>query len=546
MLIRRPAKNYIDQKCDLTIEKRYLLLPVKDGGLQTWFRIESEGNIEYEFVIELVEENPDFYACLNVEKWRGKTLTLVAERTREGSRPFAGIPQSDERPDAETAYKEKYRPQYHFSPRFGWTNDPNGLVYYDGEYHLFYQHNPFGVRWNNMTWGHAVGTDLLHWDEGDDAIRPDELGTIFSGSAVVDWNNTAGLQTGDEKTLIAIYTYNGPSMRYGHRASQGMAYSNDRGRTWTKYAKNPILFHIIGGNRDPKVFWHEESQKWIMPLYMEGEDYALFGSENLREWSKLCDIKNLGCSECPDMFELPVDGRVDQTKWVFWGADGKYLIGHFDGITFTPESEPLMAKYGGNDYAAQSYSNTPGRRIQFSWMSGGVYPNMPFNQQFSVPRELTLRTTPDGIRLCTNPVVELESLRGDSLRKTDIALGEKTEIPIFDDELLDLVMTVKPGNAKKLTFNIRGQKFEFLLDEKQVVSGDVIAPAAPIAGKLTVRVLMDRMSMELFVNDGLTQIAQCFVPEDNASYPNLEVSSDGSDAVLENLEVWKLQSVYAK
>ncbi|MBR5626157.1 MAG: GH32 C-terminal domain-containing protein, partial [Thermoguttaceae bacterium] len=181
-----------------------------------------------------------------------------------------------------------------------------------------------------------------------------------------------------------------------------------------------------------------------------------------------------------------------------------------------------------------------------SWMSGGVYPNMPFNQQFSVPRELTLRTTPDGIRLCTNPVVELESLRGDSLRKTDIALGEKTEIPIFDDELLDLVMTVKPGNAKKLTFDIRGQKFEFLLDEKQVVSGDVIAPAAPIDGKLTVRVLMDRMSMELFVNDGLTQIAQCFVPEDNASYPNLEVSSDGSDAVLENLEVWKLQSVYAK
>ena len=268
-------------------------------------------------------------------------------------------------------YQEQYRPQFHFSPMKNWTNDPNGLVFYKGEYHLFFQHNPTGINWGNMTWGHAVSPDLVHWTQLEHAIHPDKLGTIFSGSAVVDWDNTAGFQTGDEKVIVCIYT------SAGNPFTQSIAYSNDRGRTWTKYEKNPVLKHIVGGNRDPKVFWHAPTKKWVMALFLDGGKYALFGSPNLKEWTKLSDVPPSGADECPDMFELPVDGDAKNTRWVFWGGNSNYLIGKFDGTTFTKEAGPFRFEHGNNYYAAQSYSDIPkedGRRIQIAWMHGGRYP----------------------------------------------------------------------------------------------------------------------------------------------------------------------------
>ena len=191
-----------------------------------------------------------------------------------------------EPPENVPLYQESLRPQFHFTSRTNWLNDPNGLVFYKGEYHLFFQHNPLGINWGNMTWGHAVSSDLLHWRQLDDAIAPDRLGTIFSGSAVIDWNNTAGLQTGTEKPLIAIFTSAGGTSTESNKQpfTQSIAASNDRGRTFRKYDHNPVLGHIIGGNRDPKVIWHAASKKWVMALYLDGDQYALFSSTDLKNW----------------------------------------------------------------------------------------------------------------------------------------------------------------------------------------------------------------------------------------------------------------------
>ena len=259
-------------------------------------------------------------------------------------------------------YQETYRPQFHFSAKENWLNDPNGLVYYKDEYHLFFQHNPTGIDWGNMTWGHAVSTDLLHWKQLPNAIEPDDLGTIFSGSAVVDWNNTSGFQTGTEKVLVAFYTSAGDYAAEKKAFTQSIAYSNDRGRTWTKYEGNPVIGHIEGHNRDPKVIWHEPTQRWVMALYLDGNKFALLGSTNLKEWAPLCEIEMPGVTECPDLFELPVDGNPENMKWVFWGGNGNYVIGSFDGTNFTKETEPLQSEWGRNGYAGQTWSDIPGGR----------------------------------------------------------------------------------------------------------------------------------------------------------------------------------------
>ena len=294
------------------------------------------------------------------------------------------------------------------APLKNWTNDPNGMMYYKGEYHLFFQHNPFGKNWGNMTWGHAVSPDMFHWTQLDHAILPDKLGTVFSGSGVVDWENTAGFQTGDEKVLVCIYTSARAAFHSVDRLQQRSR------RTWTKYAGNPVLKHIAGSNRDPKVFWHAPSKKWIMALFLDGNTYALFASPDLKQWSKLCDVPVPGGSECPDFFELPVDGDAAKSKWVFWSANNSYLLGTFDGKVFRKEAGPLRTHYGKHRYAAQTFSDIPkedGRRLQIAWMSGGQYPEMPFNQQMSLPVSLVLRTFPEGVRLCTLPVKEVEALR---------------------------------------------------------------------------------------------------------------------------------------
>jgi len=498
------------------------------------------------------------WATWDVADLAGKTATIqIVDRATDGwgHINIDQIVQSDIHkveplPPLAPLYQERYRPQFHFSPKINWTNDPNGLVYYKGEYHLFFQHNPSGINWGNMTWGHAVSPDLIHWTQLEHAIYPDKLGTIFSGSAVVDWNNTAGFQTGDEKVIVCIYTsaagYTDESK--GQRFTQSIAFSNDCGRTWTKYEKNPVLKHIAGDNRDPKVIWHAPSKKWIMSLFLDGEQYALFGSPNLKEWTRLSDVPPVGTAECPDIFELPVDGDANNTRWVFWGGSGNYSIGKFDGKTYVKEAGPFRFEYGNNYYAAQSYSDIPkedGRRIQIAWMNGGRYPGMPFNQQMSFPSALTLRTLPEGIRLCREPVKEIEKLHDKQHSFKDLSLqaGDDLLKDIAGD-LFDIRMEFEPGDAEEVTLNVRGKPVVYDVKKKQVVFLGKTAKLEPIEGKVKLQALVDRASIEVFGPDGRFSMSSCFLP--SPGNKKLSLTAKGGKARVKSLEVWELKSAWPR
>jgi sucrose-6-phosphate hydrolase SacC (GH32 family) len=446
----------------------------------------------------------------------------------------------------EPLYDETYRPQFHFTARANWHNDPNGLVFYRGEYHLFFQHNPSGINWGNMTWGHAVSRDLIHWRQLDHALFPDRLGTMFSGSAVVDWDNTAGFQQGKEKALVAIYTAAGDTSpeSKGQPFTQCVAFSNDRGRTWTKFPQNPVLPHILGGNRDPKVVWHAPSSRWIMALYKDATTFAFFASPDLKQWTHLHDIEVPGCGECPDFFEMPVAGEPRTRKWVWTAANGHYLVGDFDGRKFTPETGPHIEDWGKNYYAVQTYSDIPpndGRRIQIAWMNGGRYPGMPFNQQMSFPCELTLHRLPEGLRLARWPVKEIERLwtARRSLPHRNLLPGENPLAGITG-ELLDLQAEIQLGDATEAGFTIRGEPVRYVRADKQLVCLGKTAPLDAPEGRLRLRILVDRTSLEVFAQDGKVSMSSCFVPKPREQ--NLECFARGGTARIIALDVRPLRS----
>jgi fructan beta-fructosidase len=331
---------------------------------------------------------------------------------------------------------ETHRPQFHFTPQKGWMNDPNGMVYYKGEYHLFYQHYPDSIVWGPMHWGHAVSKDMLHWEHLPIALFPDKLGYIFSGSAVVDENNTSGFGKGDEKPLIAMFTYHDMAGEKAKRTdfqTQGIAYSVDKGRTWTKYANNPVIKSPnVKDFRDPKVLWHEATKEWIVTLAV-ADHVEFYASKDLKEWTKRSEFGKTegshgGVWECPDLFPLKVDGATE--KWVLivnigngspnGGSGTQYFVGQFDGKTFKNDNKPndiLWLDYGRDNYAGVTWSNTPdNRRILIGWMSNWQYaqvvPTKTWRSATTLPRELTLKMTEKGVRLVQKPVKETEILRG--------------------------------------------------------------------------------------------------------------------------------------
>ena len=444
-------------------------------------------------------------------------------------------------------YEETYRPQFHFTAKKNWLNDPNGLIYYNGEYHLFFQHNPSGIDWGNMTWGHAVSPDMVHWEQLPHAIEPDELGTIFSGSGVVDWDNTSGFQTGEESVLVVIYTSAGEFAPKETVYTQSIAYSNDSGRTWTKYENNPVLSNLAKGNRDPKVVWHIPSKKWVMALYLEKNDFALFGSSDLKSWTKLSDIHLPDAGECPDLFELPVDGNPDHTKWVFWGANGRHFIGTFDGEHFTAESDVLRTEHGANCYAAQSWSDIPSadnRRLQIAWMSGGKYPDMPFNQQMAFPCELTLRTTAEGIRLFRKPVKEIETIHDQRHSWNNRKLTSTNNfLDGIEGELFDIRTEIELGDASAVGFTVRGEDIHYDIDTQTLSCLEKSASLQPIDGRIELQILVDRSSIEVFGNDGRLSMCSCFLPD--AKNRSLRIFSSGGEARIISLDVYELQSAWS-
>ncbi len=536
---RKPPGLLANVTREITLERRYLHLPVKNGTPKRRLSVLVDGQPPRSFDIELADSAPDWWAFMDIGPFQGKRATLKVDKLPEDSVGLSAIDQSDQIKGAETLYREKLRPQFHFSPRRGWNNDPNGLVFYQGEYHLFFQHNPYGWSWGNMHWGHAVSPDLVHWQELPIALYPDQLGTMYSGSAVVDWHNTAGFQKGEEKVLVCIFT------AAGNPFTQGIAYSNDRGRTWTKYEHNPVLPHVAGENRDPKVIWYEPDRKWVMALYLDKSDFALFSSKDLKKWEKMSDVAIPGTSECPEFFEIALDGNRQNPRWVFYGGNGRYLVGRFEGRTFTAESGPHTLHHGNCWYASQTYTDIPpedGRRILIPWGTMAT-PGMAFNQMMGLPVELTLRTTDEGPRLLAYPVREHASLRARSHRIPPQPLNPgENPLAAVRGELLDLTAELSVGNATELGFNLRGVTVSYDAKKQELSCKDKKAPLKPLDGRIRLRLMVDRTSVDIFGNDGRLYMPMgVIVPPDNLS---LGVYAKGGSAKITALEVHELKSAW--
>lgn len=475
----------------LKLTGQYLNLPIKNGAAKRWMTVSIPGELPKRFYIELADGPPDWWAFIDVARFKGTSCRVEVDELREDSRALSSIVVSDEIQGAKDLYSEKFRPQFHFTARRGWLNDPNGLVFYKGEYHMFFQHNPYGWGWGNMSWGHAVSKDLVHWQELPVALDPDPSGTMYSGSAVVDWSNTAGFAKGEERALVAMYTAAGKPF------TQGTAYSTDRGRTWTKYAGNPTVPFIEAENRDPKVVWYEPEKKWVMSLYLDREDYAIFTSPDLKKWDRVDTVTLPGTSECPNFFPMPLDGDPSKTKWVFFGANGGYLVADFDGHHFKPDA-PIQHMQSGNCwYAAQVFSDIPsedGRTILIPWGQLAI-PGMPFNQLMGLPVELTLRSTPNGPIIDSVPVRELKALRDEEIVLTSQSTVEA-------GELFEVDATFEPGPEDIIQFTARGVPITYEASKEELTCLDRHAKLSPIDGKVRLHIFVDRTSIDIFGNDG--------------------------------------------
>ena len=442
-------------------------------------------------------------------------------------------------------YSEKYRPQFHFSAMKNWLNDPNGLFYYNGTYHLFFQYMPPHRPGAYKDWGHAISTDLVHWQQIPNHITPHKVwGGCWSGSAVVDVNNTSGFKNGEQKPIVAFITNGGnPKAGLGPMCTQCIAYSTDGGNTFVYYDQNPVIKNIHNSNRDPKVVWHQESKKWIMSLYMDqGFDFGLFASSDLKDWRYLSTVTLEGVTECPGFLPLPVDGNTNDQKWLFFGANGNYKIGTFDGKIFKPLTKVLRGDYGKNFYAAQTWNNTPDDRcILIAWMPTKRYPGMPFEQQMNFPTELHLKTTPEGLKIFRNPIDEISKLYNKESKWDNVSL--KPGDNLFENLKGDLYdINVEVGaNTSSFTIGARGATIHYDASKKWVSCGGPTVentmkteskeagdnPAenlknnlgeallVPRKGTVKLRILIDRTTVEVFGNDGEVVITSCFMPATN-------------------------------
>jgi len=538
-IVLTDTKPVIKQMTTLTREliltQRYLHLPVSGKGPKQPRRprvsLEVGGVKVREFEIELGEQ-PEWFAHLDVSAWKGQKARLSVEKFPEDSPVLDLVKQADTIADAATCYHEPLRSQQHFSPRRGWTNDPNGMVYSQGEYHLYFQHNPFGWNWGNMHWGHAVSRDLVHWEELPIAIYPAKFGDwVFSGSAVVDRENSSGWKTGENELLVAAFTSTG--------RSECIVYSNDRGRTWTEYEHNPVVKHA---GRDPRLLWHAGSNQWVMAVYDEFEKQrwiAFYTSPDLKKWT--FQSRSEGYFECPDLFELPLDGESGKRKWILTAADSNYRVGTFDGQKFQPETAKLKGSQGVGFYAAQTFSNEPsGRVVQIGWLKAPS-PKMPFNQCMSLPLQLKLRPTADGPRLTWWPVAELTKLRQQT---HELPVGDvppdRDPLEKIAARIGELEVEFAPGKATQVEFQLRGITLMYDAAKQELVFGKQQVPVTLVDGKLRLRVFVDRTCVEVFVNDG-----QIYLPHPAiAEQGKIGIQVHGGAAQFTRLNAYELGSIW--
>ena len=478
---------------------------------------------------------------------------------------------------------EAFRPAFHYSPARNWMNDPNGLVWYDGEYHLFYQHNPLATDWGNMSWGHAVSPDLATWEELPVAIPFTDAEQVFSGSVVVDHANTSGLGSVDEPALVALYT--SVDSLTGLQA-QALAHSTDRGRTWSRYGGNPVLDVGSSDFRDPKVFWYEGGY-WVMVVMLAAERVVQFyRSDDLIEWAHLSDFGPLDAAaalwECPDLFELPVDGEgTEDSRWVLvvsvnpgapaGGSGTRYFLGDFDGKCFTPDPEPgddstgRWFDYGADCYAPVSFSNAPdGERVLIGWMSNWDYarrvPTSSFRGSMTLPRACRLRRVNGQIRLVQQPIGSDEARRDRALQLRDVVIGEGvTPLPATaHGAALEITVSFAVGSAERFGLHVRAAG-----DQRTVVGYDTRSeslfvdrttsgtvdlhegfpavhhgPLAVEGGRVRLRVYVDAASVEVFGGHGECVITDQIFPNGNS--PACSLFAEGGDVTVDHLEVTPL------
>ena len=580
----------------ITNPTKYLILPIQESCNEGKVKLDTGNPADVAMDVRLAVDSVEYYVPFQLPQG-AKEATVTIGRVAANAICWDNIQLADTFDTANTDY---YRPVYHHTPLYGWMNDPNGLVYKDGEYHLYFQYNPYGSRWGNMHWGHSVSKDLVHWEHLDPAIARDTLGQIFSGSVVVDANNSAGY---GKDALIAFYT----SASDEHGQIQCMAYSTDNGRTYTKYEKNPILtpFDGLRDFRDPKVFWYEPAQKWYM-IVSADKNMRFYSSADLKQWEYLSQFgEGYGVQpnqfECPDFIQLPVDGNKDNMKWVmivnvnpgcpFGGSATEYFVGTFDGKEFKCDNDKSVTKwldFGKDHYATVCFSNTGDRVIAVPWMSNWQYANVTPIRQYrganALPRELSLYTKDGEVYMAANVVKETEGLRKETRKVDNFSLtGEQTvsDVVAAQECAFEVEMDVTPGKANTVGFdlmNAKGEKTKIYLDMKagrvvmdRTESGLVAfgekaephfkenhdrrktesvnyvndfalgtwAPLSLCEGKTYhLNVFVDKCSVEIFVDGGRIAMTNLVFP--TVPYNALRFYAEGGEAKVENLNIHKL------
>ena len=559
----------------LDVKENYMLLPVQDDAPEGKICIVRNNVQEGTFMnVRLARERVDSYVPFVLSAYKGQHISIDIQGVPENALCWKELKMSD---SFDMTNKEKFRPVYHHTPAYGWMNDPNGMFYKDGVYHLYFQYNPYGSVWGNMHWGHSTSTDLMHWKFEGCAIVPDAWGAIFSGSCVVDHENTAGF---GKEAVVAFYT-SAKSTPWGDIQMQSMAYSLDNGKTFTKYEGNPILTSSEKDFRDPKVFWYAPGKHWVMILAV-GQHMEIYSSVNLKEWKKESEFGAMqgahgGVWECPDLVEIPVEGTREK-KWVlicnlnpggpFGGSAAQYFVGSFDGKKFVNES-PTQTKWmdwGKDNYATVTWNNAPdGRCIALGWMSNWQYANNVPTRQYrsanTLARDLTLYREGQELYLKSTPSSEVKKARGKKVSIPSFKVSEKHEmVNLFEEKqgAYEVEIVIQNTGASKIAFcllNDKGEKVSMYYDlnRKQFVmdrseSGKVDFskdfPAVTVAPvnvdkELTLRLFVDRSSIEAFGEDGKFVMTNLVFP--SQPYVKMCFEADKNGYAVKSLNVYKLQ-----
>ena len=540
------------------IVDRYLLIPIDNDAetVRLSVLVNEEEIRRYSTPLATDPDDVDWYAFFDLQDYQGQTATITADKATDAA--MGAIKVDGSIPAAAAGYDEPMRPQLRFSQRVGWINDPNGMVYHDGKWHLYFQHNPVGWNWGNMTWGHAVSPDLVHWEQRPNVLFPNTMakGACFSGGGSVDHQNTAGWQQGEVPPLVVFLTDTG--------SGESVAYSNDGGESFTYYQGNPLITHA---GRDPKVIWYEYDADddpinpraaelgghWVMVLYDEdkatGRNTSFFTSTDLKDW----DLRDRqpGYYECPELFELSVDDHPEESYWITFAADGQYVLGNFDGVRFQPlpqhaapsgsDDKPNKFRlHHGSFYASQLFTNPPdGRRIQIGWLRGVEFPDHPFNQAFSVPHHLTLRRTGDQVRMYAAPIEELQTLRKDPIEvaSRDLSGDEPIVVPV-DGDLFEIEATFDLGDADEVGIEMGSSKVTY--DVANRSWNTAVSP--PTDGRVSVRILIDRSILEFWGNDGA--VVKSGRRGDFGPLDKISIFSQGGRAKLLQMKIYPLRSIH--